>query len=89
MSCFKHSAGPFAVDIQASPKEVWAVLVDFDGWQRWNPFMPMSRNITRSDGGAVQKGDMVEIRLRDKMNFKTVITVAEPGPCLAPLLCSL
>ncbi|KAJ1489163.1 hypothetical protein T484DRAFT_1780717 [Baffinella frigidus] len=78
MSCFKYSAGPFAVEIQASPKEVWAVLADFDGWQRWNPFMPKSRNLTRSDG-AVQKGDMLESRLRDKMNFKTVITVAEPG----------
>lgn len=82
MSCFKYSAGPFAVEIQASPKEVWAVLADFDGWQRWNPFMPKSRNLTRSDG-AVQKGDMLESRLRDKMNFKTVITVAEPGPSLA------
>jgi hypothetical protein len=27
------------IDIQASPAKVWQILMDFDTWQEWNPFI--------------------------------------------------
>ncbi len=29
-----------SIDIEANPQKVWEKLVDFNAWQRWNPFIP-------------------------------------------------
>jgi hypothetical protein len=28
------------IDIDAKPEEIWDVLVDFESWKKWNPFIP-------------------------------------------------
>lgn len=30
-----------AIEIEAPPEKVWEVLVDFNSWESWNPFIPM------------------------------------------------
>jgi len=27
------------IEIQASPEKVWQILMDFDKWPEWNPFI--------------------------------------------------
>jgi hypothetical protein len=46
-----------ALDITASPEEVWQVLTDFNGYSRWNPF------VTRAKGSA-KEGDRIELLLK-------------------------
>ncbi len=29
------------IDIEASPDDIWEVLVDFPKWSEWNPFIPL------------------------------------------------
>ncbi len=29
------------IDIDAKPEEIWDVLLDFESWKLWNPFIPM------------------------------------------------
>lgn len=29
------------IDIEAKPEEIWNILLDFDSWKEWNPFIPM------------------------------------------------
>jgi len=29
------------IDIEATPEEIWNILLDFDSWKIWNPFIPM------------------------------------------------
>ena len=29
------------IDIEAKPEEIWNILLDFDSWKVWNPFIPM------------------------------------------------
>ncbi len=28
------------IDIEAKPEEIWNILLDFDSWKIWNPFIP-------------------------------------------------
>ena len=30
-----------SIDIDASPEEVWSVIVDFNAWESWNDFIPI------------------------------------------------
>lgn len=29
------------IDIDAKPEEIWQVLLDFESWKEWNPFIPI------------------------------------------------
>lgn len=44
------------IDIEAPPEDVWKVLVDFDEWKSWNPFIPFIE-------GDLQMGEKIRIRV--------------------------
>lgn len=44
------------IDIDAAPEHVWAVLVDFPAWARWNTFIPLVE-------GAVAEGNTIRIKV--------------------------
>lgn len=29
------------IDIDAKPEEIWSVILDFESWKEWNPFIPL------------------------------------------------
>ncbi|MFI6121363.1 SRPBCC family protein [Streptomyces sp. NPDC051064] len=69
-----------AMEIQATPEEVWQVLTDFAAYPEWNPFMT-SAEVT-SKGGRLEKG----ARMRNVLHsgtgdttFTPEILAAEPG----------
>jgi len=45
-----------AVDIAATPRQVWAVLADLDAYPQWNPFI-------RSASGQLAEGATLTLRL--------------------------
>ncbi len=66
-----------AIDIAASPAEVWDVLVDFDSHQRWNPFF------ARIEGEAVE-GTTLKITARkddgsEGIGFSPRVLTVDPG----------
>lgn len=64
------------IDIDASPEQVWAVLVDFPAYPAWNPF------ITSVDGEVVV-GERLTVRLSPPggrgMTFRPTVQVVEPA----------
>lgn len=68
-----------AIDIQASPEEVWAVLVNFAGYAAWNPFI-------REGSGEAAVGSKLNLRMFPEngrpMTFKPEVLAAEPGKVL-------
>ena len=60
----KHSIKT-AINIDASPSAVWSVLIDFEKYPEWNPFI---QSIT----GDVQVGNRIEVKLPG-MTFKPTI----------------
>ena len=65
-----------AVDIAATPRQVWAVLADLDAYPQWNPFI-------RSASGQLAEGATLTLRLvpaqRRAMTFRPKVLAAEPG----------
>ena len=45
-----------AIEIAASPEDVWAVLADLDNYPHWNPFIPRI-------AGTLAAGERLEVRL--------------------------
>ncbi|MGN9837827.1 SRPBCC family protein [Nonomuraea sp. H19] len=65
-----------AIDINASPEKVWAVLVDFASYPEWNPFM------REASGEAVVGGRLVLRMFPENgrpVTFKPEVLAAEPG----------
>lgn len=62
-------------DVDASPDEVWEALVDFAGYEAWNPFTPRVRTTLRV-------GDPVhlDVRLTPRRQTQSVniVTVVSP-----------
>ncbi len=58
------------IDISASPERVWDILIDFDQYPEWNPFIIVAE-------GIVSKGNRLRVRIeptgRKAMTFKSVI----------------
>ena len=44
------------IDIEAKPEEIWNILLDFDSWKVWNPFIPMVE-------GNLKVGEYLRIRV--------------------------
>lgn len=65
-----------AIDIDASADAIWRVLVDFNAYPEWNPFI---RRIV----GEAKVGARLEVTAqpegRKAMTFKPTVRVAEPG----------
>lgn len=59
-----------SVDIEATPSDVWNVLMDFDRYHEWNPFI-------RSIKGSPVKGATIDARLgasgKKPMRFSPVV----------------
>ena len=68
------------IDIDALPEQVWSVLIDFQRYPDWNPFI-------REIRGEIQKGAKLYVRLGPPdgkpMTFKPVLTSAEPARSLS------
>ncbi|MFE0155098.1 SRPBCC family protein [Nonomuraea sp. NPDC059007] len=68
-----------SIDIQALPEQVWEVLVDFDGYKTWNPFI-------REGSGQATVGATLTLRMYPEsgkpMTFRPKVLAAEPGRTL-------
>src|SRR5260370_22292284 len=68
-----------AVDIAATPQQVWAVLADLDSYPQWNPFI-------RSASGQLAEGATLTLRLVPAqgraMTFRPKGLAARPGELL-------
>src|SRR5215472_12054212 len=68
-----------AVDIAATPRQVWAVLADLDSYPQWNPFI-------RSASGRLAEGATLTLRLVPAqgraMTFRPRVLAAQPGVLL-------
>ncbi len=67
------------IEIDAPPADVWAVLVDLDRYDEWNPF------ITEA-AGEVKVGERLTNRMQPPdgraMTFRPAVTVVEPDETL-------
>ena len=63
------------IDIDAPPKIVWKVLIDFDNWNSWNPFIPLVE-------GDFRKGKKIRIKVTPPglrpMTFKPKVYLVTP-----------
>jgi hypothetical protein len=68
-----------AVDIAATPEQVWAVLTDLDAYHDWNPFI-------QSASGQLTEGAALTLRLVPAqgraMTFRPRVLAVQPGKLL-------
>ena len=64
-----------SITIDATPEEVWEVLVDFNAWESWNDFIPTVE-------GNLQVGERLRIKVvspgMKPMTFKPEVYVVNP-----------
>ena len=64
------------IEISAAPERVWQVLMDFESFPEWNPFM-------RRASGEVKEGARLEIHMQPSgsrgMTFRPTVLKAEPN----------
>ena len=64
------------ISIDASPEQVWQVLVDFSSYSSWNPFITSIK-------GYAKEGEYLNVTIESKpgskMNFKPEILVLTPN----------
>jgi hypothetical protein len=46
-----------ALDVSASPEQVWTILTEFNGYRQWNPFITHAK-------GTAKVGEQLELRLK-------------------------
>jgi hypothetical protein len=67
------------ISIEATPEEVWAVLVDLERHREWNPFITEAQ-------GEVEVGARLQVRLAPPggrpVTLKPTVTVVEPARTL-------
>ena len=65
-----------AIDIDASPERVWAILMDFGAYPDWNPFI-------RSIEGDARRDGRLKVRIQPSggraMRFNPTVLAAEPS----------
>jgi len=64
------------IEIESTPEDIWAILVDFPAYSEWNPFI---RSIT----GTAKRGARLKVSIQPvdgkPMVFKPVVLTATPG----------
>jgi hypothetical protein len=64
-----------SISINATPQKVWNILMDFNLYPRWNPFI-------RSISGIAEKGKQLTVTMlapgKNAMTFKPMVLLAEP-----------
>jgi hypothetical protein len=64
------------IEFEATPQEVWEVLVDLPAYPEWNPFMKKIQ-------GEPKVGAKLEVRMEPEgeraMTFRPTVLTAEPG----------
>lgn len=68
-----------AIDIAASPADVWRVLTDFAAYAAWNPFIRQAEGLARA---GTRLSATMHPAGRKPMTFRPVITRADPGKAL-------
>lgn len=64
------------VEIDAPASVVWELLIDLDGYQRWNPFIPRAR-------GRIVPGGRVEVSPKLTARRQTTFRPAPDTPATA------
>ncbi|MGI8606778.1 MAG: SRPBCC family protein [Gaiellaceae bacterium] len=63
------------IEIDGPPERVWSVLMDFDAYPEWNPFV-------KRISGRAEKGAKLDVRIvppgKKGMRFKPTVIAAEP-----------
>ena len=63
------------IEIQATAERVWQMLIDFDNFPNWNPFI-------RRASGEIKTGARLEVRIQPSgaggMTFRPTVLKAEP-----------
>lgn len=63
------------IEIESSPNDVWAILVDFPAHTEWNPFI-------RSIEGTAKKGERLKVLIKPvdgkPMSFRPTVLVSTP-----------
>jgi hypothetical protein len=64
------------IEIDAIPERIWHILIDFEAYQQWNPFIRYIR-------GSAEVGQSLKVRIQPSgargMTFRPTVLVAE-GP---------
>lgn len=64
------------IEVDAPPERVWQVLMDFDAYPKWNPFI-------RSIEGAAAIGSRLKVRIEPPggrgMTFRPTVRAVEPA----------
>lgn len=74
---YRERAVERSIEIEATPAEIWRVLVDFEAYPQWNPFVV---HASAPDGLAV--GGDLEVRVRNggsETAFTPDVLVVDPG----------
>lgn len=65
-----------SIEIESTPEEVWAILVDFEAHTKWNPFI-------RSIEGTAKEGERLKVFIQPvdgrSMTFRPAVLVATPN----------
>ena len=64
------------IEIDATPEEIWNVLLDFESWKEWNPFIPLVE-------GNLEVGEYLRIKVTPPdmkpMIFKPEVFEVKPN----------
>jgi hypothetical protein len=66
------------IEIRATPRQVWDVLVDLERWSEWNPFVTRSEGLAEVGSRLVNRMEAPGMRA---MTIRPTVTDVAPGAC--------